>query len=132
MVEELVFLGALVVHIAHEVDLGALGVPVDQCVDAADGAQDAVKLAAGQAEAQQVDRLEFDPPLLEPPLGLFRVKAFFLSEKLNIHRISSAFWVPAAAQTHGVARRSVKSVPSSVYQPRKISPSSEVASKAGS
>ena len=62
VVEELVFLGALVVHIAHEVDLGALGVPVDQCVDAADGAQDAVKLAAGQAEAQQVDRLEFDPP----------------------------------------------------------------------
>ena len=74
--------------------------PVDQRVDAADGAQDAVKLAAGQAEAQQVDRLEFDPPLLEPPLGLFRVEAFFLSEKLNIHRISSAFWVSAAAQTH--------------------------------
>ena len=34
-----------------------------------------------------IDLLEFDPALLEPALGLFCVKAFFLSEDLDVHFI---------------------------------------------
>ena len=87
MVKELIFFCALVIRIAHQVDLRAFDRPVNQRVHAADGTQDAVELAAGHPEADEIDLLEFDPALLEPALGLFCVKAFFLSEDLDVHFI---------------------------------------------
>ena len=87
VVKELIFFCALVIRIAHQVDLRAFDRPVDQRVHAADGTQNAVELAAGHPEADEIDLLEFDPALLEPALGLFCVKAFFLSEDLDVHFI---------------------------------------------
>ena len=90
MVEELVFFGARVIRIAHQVDLRAFDRPVDQRVHAADGAQDAVELAAGHPEADEIDLLELDPALLEPALGLFRVKAFLSFRRSGCSSYSSS------------------------------------------
>ena len=59
-------------------------VPVHQGV-IAHGGPDAAVLPGGQALAVQVDVLVFDAALLEPPLGLFRVKGLGGAEDLNIH-----------------------------------------------
>ena len=43
--------------------------------------------AARHAVFHQVDRLKSDPPLFEPALGLFRVKALRSPENLNIQAL---------------------------------------------
>ena len=83
VVKKLVLLGRSVADVAQQVDLGAFQLPVDEVVHAADGAQHAVKLAAGHAEARQVDALHGDAALLEIALGFFRVEALAFSENLN-------------------------------------------------
>ena len=87
MIEQLVFFGARIICIAHKINLRTFDRPVNQRVHAADGTQNAVELAAGHPEADEIDLLEFDPALLEPALGLFCVKALFLSEDLDVHFI---------------------------------------------
>ena len=84
IVEDLVFLGGLILHILHESYFRCLTVPVDEIVDPADCPQNAVELLAGHTVLLQIDGLEFDPPLLEIPLGFFGIKAFAFSEYLDV------------------------------------------------
>jgi len=77
VVKELIFFCALVIRIAHQVDLRAFDRPVNQRVHAADGTQNAVELAAGHPEADEIELLDLIRRSLNQRSAFFVSKHFF-------------------------------------------------------
>ena len=84
IVENLVFLGTLIVHIFHQCDIRRFTVPVDEIIDAANGTKHAVELLSGHTKANQVNGLVFDPALLEPALSFLCIEAFVFTKNLDV------------------------------------------------
>ena len=84
VIENLVLFGPLVVHVLHQGNIRVTTVPIDEIVNATDSPEYTVKFLAGQAETEQIHRLEFHSPLFEISLGLFGIKAFAFAEYLNV------------------------------------------------
>ena len=76
IVINLVFLGNFIVHILHVRNPLALGIPVNQIVNATHRTKDTVKFLAGHAVFFQVNGLELDPAFLEIALSFFGVETF--------------------------------------------------------
>ena len=83
---DLVLLRRFAAQIAEQVQVRVAALPVHQPVHAAHGPQHRVELLAREPVALHVDELIFDPPLLEPALGLFGIKALGFAEDLDVNK----------------------------------------------
>lgn len=82
--KEFILLGKFVVHILHIGDFLGFIIPIDQLIHTAHGPQNAIKLLARHTEFDQIDALKSNAALFEPALCFLRIKAFALTENLNI------------------------------------------------
>ena len=58
---------------------------VEELINPADTADNAFEFALAHAFCGEINRLEFNMPLLEEALCFFGIKAFGFAENLNIH-----------------------------------------------